>query len=131
MRMFSWLQSLKRSLKRASARRTRRAMAQLERLEDRTVPVVITCAGVGLLSVTLDGADMELSIHAASPDFPVVVTVDGVDHVPVLGGEKQAVEVCGRGHRLPEDFVQLCGHLVGDDTGQSRLASAGRPDQQG
>src|SRR5712691_9158381 len=82
MRMSSWLQSLSLSLKRAGARRPQRVLVQLERLEDRTVPVCINFdAGTGALIVALDPPDMDVSIHAqAGPNgSTVVVTVDGVD----------------------------------------------------
>src|SRR5436309_9413245 len=82
MRRSSWLRLLHLSLKRATARRPHRELAQLERLEDRTVPVVILCGvGSGALHITLDPGEMAVSIHAAGTASPVVVTVDGVDHV--------------------------------------------------
>ncbi len=82
MRTYSWLQALHLSFKRATARRPQRILAQLEHLEDRTVPVVITCdLGTGLLSVSLDPGEMAVSIHSAAPESPIVVTVDGIDHV--------------------------------------------------
>src|SRR5712691_11058404 len=87
MRMYSWLQSLNLSLKRASARRPHRVLVQLERLESRIVPVIITgdVAVSGALSVILEPGDCDVSIHATALDedfdggSDVVVTVNGVD----------------------------------------------------
>src|SRR5439155_6223546 len=78
MRLFSWLLPLQVSLKRVRARRPRQSTAQLERLEDRTVPAVISCAG-GLLSVTLNPGEVSVSISGIDEADPVIVTVDGVD----------------------------------------------------
>src|SRR5438093_980201 len=88
MRMFSWLQSLKHTLKKASARRTRRGAVQLERLESRIVPAIITADSTvsGMLTVILEPGDCEVSISAVATDedadgMDVVVTVNGVDFV--------------------------------------------------
>src|SRR5712691_8530563 len=80
MRLFSWLLPLQVSLKQIRARRPRQSTVQLERLEERTVPVCIDFTA-GALTVALEPGEVEVSIHAAAgSDSPVVVTVDGVDH---------------------------------------------------
>ena len=125
MRRFSWLQSLQRSWTRASARRTRRAMVQLERLEDRTVPVCIMFAA-GELSVMLNTGNTELNVKlsAAGPTNPVVVTVDGFDFV-LDGTTYPGTDACSGGITLAVNAQDVTSIVVtGNDNSNSIDLSA-------
>ena len=64
MRLFSWLSSFQKSLTLGRARRSRRSIARLERLEDRLVPTVTSTFAAGLLTVSSDAGGDSITITA-------------------------------------------------------------------